>query len=167
MICDGDEGAPSIAANAGADLDRERRFHARESALKSLIERVEAASGPDRELDTEVFRAIGAPVPFQWFNKVAALSYDEKQKCWIAPIGDMQLRYEPPHYTASLDAVMALMPEGHTYDIGDCNEDNLPWACVTRMSGDCPDYAATGATVVLAWISAILQARLAMEATCG
>jgi hypothetical protein len=131
------------------------------SDLQSLIERVEKASGPCRELDADVFRAIGAPVPFQWFNKVAALTYDEKQKFWTAPIGDMQLRYEPPHYSASLDAVMALMPDGHTFDLGDCNEDNLPWACITRMSGDCPDYDATGSTVVLALLSAILKSRLA------
>jgi hypothetical protein len=133
--------------------------------LQSLIERVEKASGPCRELDADVFRSMGAPVPFQWFNKVAALTYDEKQKCWNAPIGDMQLRYEHPHYSASLDAVMALKQDGHTFALGDCNEDSLPWACVTSTFGT--DYAATGATAILALLSSILKARMAMEARNG
>ena len=76
----------------------------------ALIAALGKATGPDRELDAEIFRAIGAPVPFQWLGKVAALSYDEKQKCWCAPIGDMQLRFEHPHYTASIDAAMGLIP---------------------------------------------------------
>lgn len=137
------------------------------SELKSIIERVEAASGPDRELD-----GLIAVATFQTVSTDDDLIYARKRDpgedathpghYFIKSRSGAQA-VSAPAYTSSLDAVMALMPDGHTYDIGDCNEDNLPWACVTRMSGDCPDYAATGATVVLAWLSAILQARLAME----
>lgn len=80
--------------------------------LVGLAERVEALDGPSREVDAEIFRAIGAPVPFQFANKLVVLTFDEAEQCYFAPIGDMRVRYEPPAYTASLDAVMTLVPEG-------------------------------------------------------
>lgn len=78
--------------------------------LEALADRVEALSGPDRELDAAIFKAIGAPVPFQFMNKVVALSWDARENCYFAPIGDMRVRYEVPAYSASLDAAMTLVP---------------------------------------------------------
>ena len=45
-------------------------------ALLALADRAEALDGPDREVDAEIFRAIGAPVPFQFANKLVALTFD-------------------------------------------------------------------------------------------
>lgn len=78
----------------------------------SLAARVEALSGADREVDVAVFRAIGAPVPFQFASAIVALTYDEAERCYFAPVGDMRVRYEPPAYTASIDAAMSLAPDG-------------------------------------------------------
>jgi hypothetical protein len=80
--------------------------------LLKLAERCEQATGPVRELDALIFKALGAPVPFQFANKLVALNFDEAEQCYFAPIGDMRVRYEPPVYTASLDAAMSLVPEG-------------------------------------------------------
>ena len=87
--------------------------------LLKLAERVEALDGPCRETDLKVFHAIGAPVPFQFANKVVALAFDETRNAYFAPVGDMQVRYEPPAYTASLDAAMTLVPEGWTWTLVD------------------------------------------------
>jgi hypothetical protein len=77
---------------------------------EKLALRCEAASGPCRELDVAIFRALGAPVPFQFANKLVALAYDETEQCYFAPVGDMRVRYEPPAYTASIDVAETLMP---------------------------------------------------------
>ncbi|MGF7152494.1 hypothetical protein [Novosphingobium gossypii] len=80
--------------------------------LIALAEWCEAAAGADRELDAAVFRSIGAPVPFQFANKLLALTFDEARNAYFADIGEMRVRYEPPAFTASVDAAMTLVPEG-------------------------------------------------------
>ena len=55
-------------------------------AILALAERAEAATGPDRNLDADIMRAIG----------LAGLKAD----------------YAPHPYSASLDAAMTLVPEG-------------------------------------------------------
>jgi hypothetical protein len=82
------------------------------NALLELAERCEAEAGPDRALDLAIFGAIGAPVPFQIFNKLVALTFDETEQCYFAPVGDLRVRYEPPAFTASFDAALTLVPEG-------------------------------------------------------
>jgi hypothetical protein len=80
--------------------------------LIELAERVEKAEGADDELDLAVFRAIGAPVPFQFANKMVALTFDESEGCYFASLGKMRVRYTPPAYTVDLNAAMSLVPEG-------------------------------------------------------
>ena len=64
--------------------------------LSELIERLEKATGPDRELDERIGGAAGVSI------------------CW--PWTDQDGRYIPridvPRYTASLDAALTLVPEG-------------------------------------------------------
>lgn len=81
------------------------------SRLSELADRVAADSGPDRSLDVAIFREIGAPVPFQFANAMVALTYDEADRCYYAPMGEMRVRYEPPVYTASVDTALTLLPE--------------------------------------------------------
>ena len=111
--------------------------------FQSLIERVEKASGPDRELDEAIAFIAG------WRMRNAI---------WAAPGEKFSCGSFPPRYTASLDAVMTLKQDGHTFALGDCNEDSVPWACVTSTFGT--DYAATGSDVILAALAAILKSRL-------
>jgi hypothetical protein len=126
------------------------------SDITALIERLEQASGPDRELDVAIFREIGAPVPFQFANKLFALTYDEAEQCYFAPAGDMRVRYEPPAYTASIDAALTLVPEGMEWHVG--HEDGAPFAHVHRP-GEYDSGLIDAATPVIAICIASLRAR--------
>ncbi|MBN9601853.1 MAG: hypothetical protein J0G33_02870 [Afipia felis] len=74
------------------------------SDLKPLIECLEATNGPDRELDCLIENTLG----------IAKFERDPR-----VGFGDADYARIPPKpYTASLDAVMALMPEGHGWLVG-------------------------------------------------
>jgi len=127
--------------------------------MTALSDRVEAASGPDRELDAAVFRAIGAPVPEQFFNQSIALEYDAQEQAYFAVVSDdMRVKYTPPAYTTSLDAAMMLLP------------DNAAWVMASHMMAanvfgyrDGSEYfdatARYAATPALALTAACLRAR--------
>lgn len=68
-------------------------------------------------------------------------------------------------FASSFDAAAALKPVGCTFALGDCNQDDSPWACVTDAEG--VDYIATGATPILALVAANLRARAASESPHG
>lgn len=72
-----------------------------------LVERIEAATGPDRDFDKSIARTIG------FFNGSRA-SYD------------LQLNLIPK-YTASIDAAMTLVPEG-------CRPNEILHEAVSRLS---------------------------------
>lgn len=98
--------------------------------LDDLIARVEAADGPDRELDAEI-------------GRIAAERF---------------LGYIPPEpqrgcirYTASLDAAMTLRPEGAVWKVED-----HPVYGISAVVQDQQSYAATPA---LALTAAALRAR--------
>jgi len=69
--------------------------------LQALIERVKAATGPDREIDLEIALFAG------WTH--VRMKGDAKPY-WRKP-GETQyfMRSEPPRYTASLDAITAMI----------------------------------------------------------
>lgn len=72
----------------------------------TLIERLEAASGPDRELDEAIGLDLGwSPVS----NPTFATGLMGR---WYTPDGRMTDHYGIPRWTASLDAAMTLIPEG-------------------------------------------------------
>lgn len=72
------------------------------SALLDLAARVEALSGPDREVDAEI--AIAAK----------AVPYDFEPSYWTAQWREMygDRYWSAPGYTASLDAAITLLPDG-------------------------------------------------------
>lgn len=78
--------------------------------LSALIERVENATGPDRELDALIFRVLDLKLPDQFLSMGIKLSWQADGSATV-PVGDMQVRYEPPHFTSSLDAALALVEE--------------------------------------------------------
>lgn len=111
--------------------------------LEELAERIEKLDGPDREVDAEIFNAIGAPLPKEAFGMDVQL-----QPCpnvagsYVVPMGELLVRYEPPAYSASLDAAMSLVPEGALWAIGDMEEG--PFA---RLVCRNPDGGFTGGYV--------------------
>lgn len=80
--------------------------------MSNLADKIER-EGPSRELDAEIFAAIGAPLPKSAFGLDIKLQPDPNSASgFVMPLGDTQVRYECPHYTSSLDAAMTLVPNG-------------------------------------------------------
>lgn len=132
--------------------------------LSDLISRVEKASGPDRIIDIDVFRSLGAPLPDEFLEQKIDLEWDEVDLCFVMPLDGMRIRYEPPHYTSSLDAVLTLLPEGWWWSAGVCRRENH--ASVGSEIGTVEGeliFETFGATAPLALLSAILRARQAMQ----
>lgn len=90
--------------------------------LRALIARVESASGPDRELDAEIGRAVGA---FDRLlggfddSEIAAVTYvPEYDHASILvrmkgrSSGGLRYTEKLSRYTASLDAAVSLVPAG-------------------------------------------------------
>ncbi len=65
----------------------------------TLIERLEKAAGPDRELDGDIAMATGP-----WTK------YDLGDNCWQWRFNGVNFGTHPPHYTSSLDAALTLVP---------------------------------------------------------
>ena len=127
------------------DAIRAARGKAKEAAtmrdtLAALVERVEQAAGPDRDIDFAVAAAVGWP---------------------DSPHSHQHAR----RYTEHLDAAVSLVPEGHGWHIqnnpsvGACwaavssTRHALPWGCGMRRA----------ATPALALCAAALRARMESE----
>jgi hypothetical protein len=73
--------------------------------MTALAEKVEALSGPCRETDKLIARALG------WTTEAPPHDiYRPLPSFWVAPDGSRHMAF-PPHYTASVDAVLALIAE--------------------------------------------------------
>jgi hypothetical protein len=111
--------------------------------MDELIERLEKATGPDRELDAAIALAIGIP---------ATKSYGDEA------LGNF---YRAPayfkHYTASIDAAFTLVPEGCTAVFHLFNHRDGFWECDLGNTG--ADFCGQAATPALAICIAALRAR--------
>lgn len=121
--------------------------------IASLIARVEAAEGPDRELDAAV--AVAAKqVPYDFEpagNGLASWRAMYDNRWWDAPA-----------YTASIDAAMTLVPEGVEVATGSGSERSFAQILYPhRKSGKWPQRRSvytTAATPALALTAAALRA---------
>lgn len=125
--------------------------------LLRLVERVEAATGPDRELDCDIAR----------YRRVTVMKHD--------PETGENFETTHWHYTASLDAAMTLVPKGWAFSLGEMM--GLPierrWRCHLRDHNE-PYNPATCAwvdkdlsTPALAICAAALRARIIQESSNG
>lgn len=81
------------------------------SEFAALIERLEKATGPDSELDQEIWFSLEQPLP------------DE-------PVGF------PIRYTASIDAALTLVPPSHVTDVHDDEDKCFPTGfSITSLCG--------------------------------
>lgn len=121
-----------------------------------LIERIEAAGGPDRDLDWRIQKALGIG---DWPDI----------DMWPPFMPGSKFEKAIPAYTASLDAAMTLVP---TEPFPEMRPGKWWWgvdslgcdahvAYENRDSG-IPEYSAQGATPALALCAAALRARMAM-----
>jgi hypothetical protein len=113
----------------------------------TLIERLEAATGPDRELDLDLALAVGL------------LTSPLERGCWVDPGECIDGGKEADGttfvalaYTASIDAALALVPEGAIWMVS--TEEPGPYAAIE--GGYCAYMAPTPA---LAICIAALKAR--------
>jgi len=117
--------------------------------MQHLIDKLNAAAGPDRALDNEIARAVGAVT----LHKVEA---DE-------PAVEIS-----PHYTGSLDAAVTLIPEDTFWMMGygkDRPDEPIGGAQVFLPCDDeLPIGEGEGPTVALAVCIAALEARAALDA---
>ena len=122
--------------------------------LMELADRLEKATGPDRELEWQVFRAIR--YPDHLLNKDPANWHITTRGSVTEPVRSVAFEgfNQAPRYTASLDAAMTLVPEGWAYKIGrnwcelwpmhpdvsdddwpeDCNEDRQHYGKTPRLA---------------------------------
>lgn len=108
--------------------------------LNELLERVRSATGPDRELDADLIKALGC---HSWAGR---MRYHDEQ---------MWVDFGGSNITASIDAALGLVERvlpGHDYIIGHTNG-GLTIHC--RLG---PNEMEFGATAPLAILAALLQA---------
>ena len=124
--------------------------------LTALAERCEAATGPDRELEGEIYRAVEEP---GWDNPQPS---EEVKASYCRGVAGV--------YTASIDAAMTLVPKGleWTLDCLDAARDPRFGKCQARImlmayADDPkelgPQAIANGDTPALALCAAALRAR--------
>lgn len=71
--------------------------------IEALLARVEAATGPDREIDKEIARLLG------WSTVAPPRDSDRMfPSLWVSPDGNVKGAL-PPAYTSSLDAIVGLI----------------------------------------------------------
>ena len=126
-----------------------------EAELIELAGRCERATGPDRELDAEIAKAVGYEV--EW----ATIGPDHRREELV------QVRTYPGElsptsrnlrrYTASIDAAMTLVPEGYFWTGGTHPEFGA--AMVVTNDPDSELNASKAATPALALAAAALKAR--------
>lgn len=126
-----------------------------------LISRVEAASGPDRELDCYLQAALEYKQPVR---VVGPPAYDP-QRYFCNPLPETNwigydLLNTTPRYTASLDAAVALVEKvlpqaGGTTTFGPAH---MFVAMITDRPGGGEKYLGKAATPALALVSALLKA---------
>lgn len=82
--------------------------------LNELADRLEAATGPDRELDKEMHKLF-CEVP-ELAPKNHSYGWREEKTYWWCDIGEDQRTprktITPKRYTSSIDAAMTLVPDG-------------------------------------------------------
>jgi len=120
---------------------------ARATGLVELAVRCEQATGADRELDAlircAVFAPIGAvveqsPINGAWCIYSGFSARDPSRRSTWEPYGLSQLQ-KLGEFTASLDAAMTLVPEGHTIQLSDWDHEILrekgPWQAIVLPFG--------------------------------
>lgn len=131
-----------------------------QASVDDLIERLEKAMGPDRELDDLVAERVG----YALANSYASIFGTGFCKTWKAPDG----RYvgAAPKFTVSIDAALTLVPDGWRWRVEDYNVNPSPRAELAEV-GQVMDYGigikrraqSGGATPAIALTIAALKSR--------
>lgn len=142
------------------------------SEIEGLLSRLEAATGPDREIDARFAVSCGAVIMrhdaaagFAFFHadeefpRAAFLSNCTQGEDEAYRSLGQCLSVE--RYTASIDAALALaerMLPGWMWYVGSVGENDMPQATVTEPAEDCRDFVGHAPTAPVAILIALLRA---------
>jgi hypothetical protein len=140
-------------------------------SLIELAERVEKASGPDREIDGIIDRILHKRPKNGDYdeteNAIWRVKDGEASGLLVRGDGFARGSFCAASYTASLDAAMTLVPESASWQLGDGF--SFAWAVVTLPDEDPMveprEMSAKAATPALALCAAALRARAQQEQT--
>jgi hypothetical protein len=120
--------------------------------VKGLIERLEALSGPDRDVDRLLFNLA---TDGRFWPEFSTLWYESAAH-----------RY-PIDFTLFIDAALALTEKllpGWSWYVGSVGENDMPQATVTEPVDPCRDFVGHAPTAPLAILIATLRALSPKEA---
>lgn len=141
------------------------------SRYLELAERVEALTGPDREVDAQIGAALQRSRVIASGYSGESISADAKNPGHICE--SVGSGWWAPCYTASLDAAMYLVPDGWGWNISWPNikartsgilREDAPCQGEVQLGGD-QRYIVAAATPALALTAASLRALHAIEAS--
>jgi hypothetical protein len=113
-----------------------------------LIERLEKATGPDRDLDAQIFRDL------------IGFSPNALPQFWPA-VGN-----QVPRYTSSIDEAQTLVPPAHDWSLHVDNGEAIV-GCMPESEDGCDVADSTGATPAIALCIAALKARAVLIGSKG
>jgi hypothetical protein len=128
--------------------------------LVKLAAKVEAADGPDRELDAAIAAAVRYFPPgvgFVWKAGLIANSPEAGRVECATALGTGGPHYSAKHYTASVDAALLLVPDGWHRSFTD-DPDDLGGVIAELWTGSRNAWA-NAATPALAICVAALRAK--------
>lgn len=137
----------------------------------TLIEQLEQAEGPSRELDAEIAAAVRyfpKNVGFVWKNDLEANCPEIGRVTCVTSLGTGGPHYESPRYTASIDAALTLVPGSneHTalfWQLGDDGAGGNPADFLARLlictNLTSHQFRAVAATPALALCIVAIRAR--------
>jgi hypothetical protein len=128
------------------------------NTLVELAARVEAAPGPDRELDAII---TSAAWPYRSEGGRIAPAPSGNGRCVSYYASGNHGTWKAPDYTASLDAAMQLVPEG--WEPWDLNKGARWHFSLNKQGGKYPIVDGHADTWALAICAAALRARAAAE----
>lgn len=127
--------------------------------LSGVVERLEKATGPDRELDDAIMAAIFVREERHTGVQERLALDDEwvpvKSPVWVDPATDQWVSTHARQFTSSADAALTLVPKDYDWIVGNVNGQlgGTPYACV----GSTEQHF--GATPIIALCVAALKAR--------
>ena len=117
----------------------------------ALLARLTAATGPDRELDAEIYCTLDPT----WKAKQAPTA---QATGWVSKGPYTRLA---PDYTGSLDAALTLVPENHMWFLGNLDPSDMRFSATISVVGNigAEIWRSIHATAPLALTIAALRAR--------
>lgn len=123
---------------------------------ETLIKRLEALTGPSREVDEEIAKALGwTAVPWNFAGACGMT--------WYASGGEVHK--ECPRFTGSIDAARSICPDVMVVYASEIGGDGLPYVeLCTSTDTPVAVHNGIGKTLEIAWCIAALKAREADNA---